>query len=81
MADCQSAAGYQPAPQKLLVVVAAGGFANDVLDDFGGARRVEVGGHAVEGDAENVAVMQFGPGAAGAEFQPEAVDQVNIFGP
>jgi hypothetical protein len=42
---------------------------------------VEVGGHAVEGDAENVAVMQFGAGAAGAEFQPEAVDQVNIFGP
>src|SRR4030095_7036046 len=63
------------------VSVAVGGFANDIFHHFGGAGGLKLGGHTAQGDTENIAVMQFGSGAAGAEFEPEAVDQVDVFGP
>jgi hypothetical protein len=42
-----------------VVVVAAGGFAIDVFHHFGGAGGLQIGGHAAQGDTENIAVVQF----------------------
>src|ERR1035437_3203357 len=71
----------EPYATLFVVVIAAGGFVNDVFHHFGGAGGLQIGGHAAQGDAENIAVMKFRSGTAGAEFQPEAVHQVDVFGP
>src|ERR1017187_3430213 len=39
----------------LVVVVGAGGFAEDVIHHFGGAGRIQIGGRAAQGDTEHVA--------------------------
>src|ERR1035437_10906632 len=46
-------------PRLFALVVAAGGFAIDVFHHFGGARGLQIGGHAAQGHTENIAVMQF----------------------
>src|ERR1039457_3989846 len=71
-------------PQPVLlfvVVVGAGGFADDVVYHFRGAGGIQIGGHAAQGDTEHIAVMQFRSETAGAEFEPEAVHQIDVFGP
>src|ERR1022692_5163385 len=77
-----TSAGTQGSRSRLgCVVVAAGGFANDVGHHFGGAGGLQFGGHAAQGDTEHIAVMQFRSGALGAEFEPEAVHHVDVLGP
>lgn len=61
--------------------MAVGQLANYISDDFRGAVGLEVFLHAAKGDADHVAMMQLGSGAFFAEFEPEAVDEVDIFGP
>src|ERR1019366_3570578 len=63
------------------VVVAAGGFANDVGHHFGGTGGLQFGRPAAQGDTEHIAVMQFRSGALGAEFEPKAVHHVDVLGP
>jgi hypothetical protein len=50
------------------LVVGAAGLANDVVHNVGSAWGLQVRRHPAEGDAENIAVMQFRPGAARAEL-------------
>src|ERR1017187_4472935 len=71
-------------PQPVLlfvVVVGAGGFADDVVYHFRGAGGIQIGGHAARGDTEHIAVMQFRSETTGAEFEPEAMHHVDVFWP
>jgi hypothetical protein len=56
-------------------------FANDVVEDFLGAGRSQFGVHAAEGDADDVAVVEFGAGAALAEVEPQFVGELDVLGP
>src|ERR1017187_8193596 len=65
-------------PRLFALVVAAGGFAIDVFHHFGGARGLQIGGHAAQGHTENIAVMQFRSWTLGAEFQPQRSEERRV---
>ncbi len=56
-------------------------FGHDVADHVVGLRGMQFRVEALEGDAHDVAMMELVAGAALAQLEPEAMEQVYIFGP
>ena len=68
-------------PIRPAVAVAPGDLAENVTHDFLRTVGTQLFLHAPQRHADHVAMMQFGPEATGAQFEPEPMHQVDILGP
>lgn len=56
-------------------------FIKDIPDDVVAPFVLELLLHSPQGDAHNVAVMQFRAGVLLAQFEPHVVNETHVFGP